>query len=212
MILKTSTSENFLMSTSRMNLEEIITSAKYRTYTKRLCGVVLLFLIIFLIFAIPMFFAKDYGSESKPLQVFLGFTFVLVIVAVTGCFIKWGDYIAEENLGRKIKDLNIGQLKEFYNSYGLAPLSHKKLDEKILIEQIMIDITYHFKNQGDFIEPMKDYEVKGIKKRSTAKVYSFMAMAEDIKLDDRVNQYILDTFFSTNFLDNVKLDSIKFRQ
>ena len=66
--------------------------------------------------------------------------------------------------------------------------------------------------QGDFIEPMKDYEVKGIKKRSTAKVYSFMAMAEDLKLDDRVNQYILDTFFSTNFLDSVKLDSIKFRQ
>ena len=207
MILKISTSENFLMSTTRMNLEEIIASAKNRTYTKRLFLVVVLFLII----VTPMFLAKNVESISTPFQVLLGCTFALLMISVVACFIKWGDYIGEENLGRKIKDLNVGQLKEFYNTYGLAPLTHKTLDEKILIERIMIDITYHFKNQGDFYELMKDYEVKALKNRSIIKVYSFIAMAEDVRLEDRVNQYILDTFFSTNFLDEVKLDSIKFR-
>jgi len=193
------------MPTARMNLDEIITSAKNRTYTKRLSVVVILFLII----VSPLFFTNGYGSVSPTLKVFFGLTFSALMVAVAGCFIKWGDYITEERLGRKIKDMSIGELKSFYKSYGITPSSEKRVDEKITIEQIMIDLALHFRNQGDFAEPLKSYETKGINHKSDNQ-YSFVAKKEEISLDEKVNKYILDTFFSTQFLDDVRLDSIKF--
>lgn len=154
------------------------------------------------------------GTYIEPTGVFkvlCAIGTVLSLFAIVIAFIKWGSYCSDEIVASKFKDMNIGQLKDLYKSYGLAPTTHKRLDEKILIEQIMIDIAMHFRNQGSFVEPFADVETKRLKHKSIS-VYSFIAMAENLSVDDRVNKYILDTFLSANFLDDVKLESIRFRK
>jgi len=195
------------MSTSQMNLEELITSAKSNKYAKRLtyisisgiavCGASMLI--------------GTYLEPTGIFKVLCAIGTVLSLFSIVIAFIRWGSDCSDEIVASKFKDMNIGQLKDLYKTYGLAPTTDKRLDEKILIEQIMIDMAMHFKNQGSFVEPFTDVEAKGLKHKSLS-VYSFIAMAVNPSIDDRIKRYILDTFLSANFLDDVKLDSIKFRK
>lgn len=197
------------MSVSLMNLEEIISSAKNKTYTKKITCVSVLGLAV-CAFSLILTANLDVPLFFKTIIAILT---VLGLVSIVWAFAKWGEKCSLEQfaLKNKIPNMTIGELKKFYKTYGTAPRSAKRVDEKILMEQIMIDIALHFKNQGAFIEPLKDFIEKGLKHK-TSNVYTFVAMTEHPKLDDRVNIYILDTFFSTNFLDDVLLESIKFKE
>lgn len=196
------------MSVSLMNLEEIISSAKNKTYTKKIACVCALSLVVCMsVIAIAQKF-----EVAPALQALMAIVVCSSLLGVFIAFTKWGDQCGFEQFAskNKIPQMTVGQFKKLYKTYGGAPVSHKRLNEKILMEQIMVDIALHFKNQGTFVEPLTDFVEKGIKHKTT-NVYSFVAMAESVSLDDRVNVYILDTFFSADFLDEVPLKSIKFK-
>lgn len=194
------------MSTSRMNLEEIITSAKYRTNTKKLVSVCVIALVVC---SLAVIITAKYELSLLLKTILATFT-MLSLVSIHGAFSRWGEKSIHEHfvLKNKILDMTVSELKKFYKTYGGAPISAKRVDEKILLEEIMIDISMNYMNQGEFIEPFQNLIEKGFKHK-TRNVYTFIAMTTNPSSEDRVKVYILDIFLSAKFIDNVKIGSIE---
>lgn len=188
-----------------MNLEELFTSAKNKRYTKRLIYISILGIAMFGSFM----FIDKYLEPTGNFKVLCVVGAIISLLVMLVGYVKWGVYSSNEIFVSKFKDKNIGQLKDLYKTYSSAPVSSKVLEEKIFLEQIMVDIALNFRNLGAFVEPFTDVEAKGLKHNSDS-IYSFIAMTENVSIEDRLKVYILDNFFTIDYFDDVELESIKF--